>query len=338
MTNQAAQTMPEFPKPQVMAGHHSMPTYYTSAQLRAYGQACYEAGLNAGRHPDALPDGTLSKSTAKRLAGASVSERARELEQAQCLAVSLWERNYKESSPDWKVDETLTGVLLQISNMVSGMSLRSNADDRLADLVVSLRDRAKWGRGGQFTSPHDSEGTSRLMDLAADVLSRLKPVRADGRDTLEVAQGLAASIWEQHYREDSPNWQPFDNVPGVLSQISNMVSGMTRTTQPPHQDRGDWLDAIDRAIHWMQGAGIIGDTIRLTEVREQIAALTEAKQQGPGEASDEDIAAWLERHDLDHAIRGTDARAAFEDAQTFHMTKEAPQVEAKRQTGEGDAS
>lgn len=33
----------------------------------------------SGVHPDALPDGTLSKSTAKRLAAASVSERAREL-------------------------------------------------------------------------------------------------------------------------------------------------------------------------------------------------------------------------------------------------------------------
>lgn len=62
----------------------------------------------------------------------------------------------------------------------------------------------------------------------------------------------------------------------------------------------------------------------------------EAKQQGPGEATDADIAAWLERHDLDHAIRGTDARAAFEDAQTFHMTQ-APQVEAKRQTGEAES-
>lgn len=105
-------------------------------------------------------------------AAASVSERARELEQAQRLAVSLWERNYKESSPDWKVDETLTGVLLQISNMVSGMSLRSNADNRFADLVVSLRDRAKWGRGGRFTSPHDSKGTSRLLDMAADALEQ----------------------------------------------------------------------------------------------------------------------------------------------------------------------
>ena len=202
------------------------------------------------------------------------------------------------------------------------------------DLIVSLRDRAKWGRGGQFTSPHDSEGTSRLMDLAADVLSRLKPVRADGRDTLEVAQGLAASIWEQHYREDSPNWQPFDNVPGVLSQISNMVSGMTRTTQPPHQDRGDWLDAIDRAIHWMQGAGIIGDTIRLTEVREQIAALTEAKQKGPGEVL---ARGWFHALPEDDYEFHDDASGAGKDCVgciRAVIVRETPQVEAKRQTGE----
>lgn len=37
------------------------------------------------------------------------------------------------------------------------------------------------------------------------------------------------------------------------------------------------------------------------------------------EATDADIEAWLERHDLAHAIRGTDARAAFEDAQMFAM-------------------
>ena len=37
----------------------------------------YAAPAASGVHPDALPDGTLSKSTAKRLAAASVSERAR---------------------------------------------------------------------------------------------------------------------------------------------------------------------------------------------------------------------------------------------------------------------
>lgn len=38
------------------------------------------------------------------------------------------------------------------------------------------------------------------------------------------------------------------------------------------------------------------------------------------DASDADIEAWAERHDIAHAIRGTDARAAFEDAQTWHLT------------------
>ena len=141
------------------------------------------------------------KSEPQPPSGASVSERARELELAQHLAVSLWERNYKKSAPDWKVDETLTGVILQISNMVSGMSPRSSADDRFEDLVVSLRDRAKWGRGGQFTSPHDSEGTSRLLDMAADALEQaltqqhaLSSPRQEGEDGWPLAMRVREAL------------------------------------------------------------------------------------------------------------------------------------------------
>lgn len=77
MNTKAAQTMPTVPQA-------FFDEFGVNADDRVmdYGRACYEAGLNAGRHPDALPDGTLSKSTAKRvevLAAASVSERAREL-------------------------------------------------------------------------------------------------------------------------------------------------------------------------------------------------------------------------------------------------------------------
>ena len=53
----------------------------------------YAAPAASGAHPDALPDGTLSKSTVKRveaLAAASVSERARDdLHVAICQAVAL---------------------------------------------------------------------------------------------------------------------------------------------------------------------------------------------------------------------------------------------------------
>lgn len=52
-----------------------------------------------------------------------------------------------------------------------------------------------------------------------------------------------------------------------------------------------------------------------------------ANQQGMGvpDVSDAEISAWLDRHDLSHAIRGTDARAAFEDAQSFVLTMQPTQ-------------
>ena len=39
---------------------------------------------------------------------------------------------------------------------------------------------------------------------------------------------LAVAIWEQHFREDAPDWQPCDDVDGIISQISNMITGLTR--------------------------------------------------------------------------------------------------------------
>lgn len=43
------------------------------------------------------------------------------------------------------------------------------------------------------------------------------------------ACNLAKAIHAQHYRDDSPNWRVLPDLRGVISQISNMVSGMTRT-------------------------------------------------------------------------------------------------------------
>jgi hypothetical protein len=53
----------------------------------------------------------------------------------------------------------------------------------------------------------------------------LEPV---GSATLRYAQSLATTIWEKHWKQDAPNWKPLDDVLGVLTQIDNMVAGMTR--------------------------------------------------------------------------------------------------------------
>jgi hypothetical protein len=37
---------------------------------------------------------------------------------------------------------------------------------------------------------------------------------------------LAVAIWEQHYKDVAPQWKPFDDLMGVLTQIDNMTSGL----------------------------------------------------------------------------------------------------------------
>ncbi len=83
MNNQAAQTMPSLPEPsRPWDGVEIWSVEQIHQYARDYAAMLAAAPAASGVHPDALPDGTLSKSTAKRvevLAAASVSERARAL-------------------------------------------------------------------------------------------------------------------------------------------------------------------------------------------------------------------------------------------------------------------
>lgn len=48
---------------------------------------------------------------------------------ASRLAISIWEKHYKESSPHWKPLDTLMGVLTQIDNMTAGL-LKNKAQEK----------------------------------------------------------------------------------------------------------------------------------------------------------------------------------------------------------------
>ena len=50
-------------------------------------------------------------------------------------------------------------------------------------------------------------------------------------DAYPYASRLAASIWERHYKGEAPNWKPLDDLMGVLTQIDNMATGLTRQGQ-----------------------------------------------------------------------------------------------------------
>ncbi len=41
------------------------------------------------------------------------------------------------------------------------------------------------------------------------------------------AKRLAEAIWQKHYKATAPQWKPFDDLIGVLTQIDNMTAGLT---------------------------------------------------------------------------------------------------------------
>lgn len=45
---------------------------------------------------------------------------------------------------------------------------------------------------------------------------------------LAYAQRLATYLWEQHYKQDAPDWKPLEDMTGVLTQIDNMIVGLER--------------------------------------------------------------------------------------------------------------
>jgi hypothetical protein len=51
-------------------------------------------------------------------------------------------------------------------------------------------------------------------------------------DAYGYAKRLAVAIWKKHYQFTAPQWEPFDDLMDVLTQIDNMTSGLTT---PPAQ-------------------------------------------------------------------------------------------------------
>lgn len=55
------------------------------------------------------------------------------------LAVALWEKHYKTQAPDWKPLPDLIGVLTQIDNMTTGLTILNKTLEECAKLCDSLR-------------------------------------------------------------------------------------------------------------------------------------------------------------------------------------------------------
>ncbi len=71
-------------------------------------------------------------------------------------------------------------------------------------------------------------------------------------------QRLAVSIWSNHYRTSAPDWQVLGDTYGALSQISNMVAGMSRDPAPLR----DADEALMREVYASKTLEELRDKIR----------------------------------------------------------------------------
>ena len=57
-------------------------------------------------------------------------------------------------------------------------------------------------------------------------MMRIAALEAELAKVKGYATTLATSMHRQHYAETAPNWQPLDDVLGLLTQIDNMYAGL----------------------------------------------------------------------------------------------------------------
>lgn len=73
-----------------------------------------------------------------------------------------------------------------------------------------------------------------VLELIALAERTTSPV-SHAQDPLHARlDSLAMALWRQHYRETAPEFELLPDAAGVLSQIDNMVSGLSLAAAAPH--------------------------------------------------------------------------------------------------------
>ena len=51
-------------------------------------------------------------------------------------------------------------------------------------------------------------------------------------EALVNARRMAIYLWDKHWKDDAPDWKPLGDLLGILLQIDNMLTGLTRADRP----------------------------------------------------------------------------------------------------------
>lgn len=116
-------------------------------------------------------------------------------------------------------------------------SCRQRLEAVLENATIRLINPDSSKTDAQFTSDllKHCSGLSALESHTSNDQEVNRPRRSseapDSAAALEYAKRIATSMWERDWKEDAPNWQPCDDIFGILTQIDNMVAG-NRTRKP----------------------------------------------------------------------------------------------------------
>jgi hypothetical protein len=103
-----------------------------------------------------------------------------------------------------------------------------------------------------YTTPTVQEFvcSTGLCHYKAKSDERLMETLKQEPDAYGYAKRLAEAIWKKHYQFTAPQWEPFDDLMGVLTQIDNMTAGLTTIPAAQRQWAGltdeEWQDLSDR--------------------------------------------------------------------------------------------
>ena len=97
---------------------------------------------------------------------------------------------------------------------------------------MTLLDVRDWHRFSQQAA--EADGHNKMAEAHKELADAIDAHLAQSAQAVDVgaliyAEHLARALWQKHYAKDAPQWEPMTgNLFGLLSQIDNMASGLTR--------------------------------------------------------------------------------------------------------------
>ena len=105
----------------------------------------------------------------------------------------------------------------------------------LQEQVESLSQAIEQAEKNEFKPDWDAMAVMvEEQQRMAKRIEELEQAEKQEPDAYGYAKRLAVAIWEQHYKDVAPQWKPFDDLMGVLTQIDNMTTGLTAQRQPQY--------------------------------------------------------------------------------------------------------